>query len=124
MDAHTFAVALAGTGGVLLIMVGGWLVTHPRRLWAAWTQVERRWRNQRFGAAWARGELALGRRGFFWVPRDVDLAGPDDLYVYALSDRFWGSRYGWGVRLLCWYAGALLVFFGLLVLGLGVPGIP
>jgi hypothetical protein len=121
---HAVFEALIGTGGVLLIMAGAWLATHPRRPWSFWTRVERRWRNRRFGRAWARGELALGRRGFFWVPQDVELAGPDDLYAYALTDRFWRSRYGWMVRLITWYAGALLVFFGLVVLAAGIPWLP
>ena len=123
MDGHTLLTALAGTGGVLLIMAGAWLAAHPRRLWSSWTQVERRWRNRHFGRRWARGELVAGHAAF-WVPRDIDLAGPDDLYAYALSDRFWSSRFGWFVRALCWYAGALLVFFGLLVLGLGLLWVP
>jgi len=123
MDGHTLLTALAGTGGVLLIMAGAWLAMHPRRLWSSWTQVERRWRNRRFGRRWARGELVAGHAAF-WVPRDIDLAGPDDLYVYALSDRFWASRFGWFVRALCWYAGALLVFFGVVVLGLGLLWVP
>jgi hypothetical protein len=124
MDAHTVMTTLAGTGGVLLVMAGGWLATHPRRLWNSWTHTERRWRNRRFGGAWARGELAMGRNGFFWVPQDVELAGPDDLYAYAVSDRFWASRFGWFVRALCWYAGALLIFFGVITLGIGLLRVP
>ncbi len=51
-------------------------------------------------------------------------AAPDDVYRYALSDRFWRSGFSWFVRALIWYSGALLILFGLLVLGAGLSGFP
>ena len=124
MELHGLLVIIAGTGGVLLIMAGVWVIARPRRLWSYWYGLERRWRWRRFGGSWTHLEQSLRRRGYFWIPRDVELRAPEDVYAYALSDRFWRSRYAWFVKGLCWYAGLLFLFFGLLVLGLGLPGLP
>ncbi len=114
---------LVGTGGVLLMIAALRVAVGPRRLWASWFQVERRWRRRRFGGDWTPLERSLRRLGYFWVPRDVELRRPDDVYAYALSDRFWRSGYAWFVRALCWYAALLLLFFGLAVLGVAVPSL-
>ncbi len=124
MDLHALLVIIAGTDGVLLIMTGVWVMTRPRRLWSYWFGFERRWRSRRFDGGWAHLERSLRRWGYFWIPRDIELRTPDDLYAYALSDRFWRSGYAWFVKGLCWYAGLLILFFGFLVLGLGLPGLP
>lgn len=124
MALHTLLVAGVGTAGVLLMMAGIWLILGPRRLWTSWFGLERRWRNARFGGGWTRLELSLQRRAYFWIPRQVEVKRPEDVYAYALSDSFWSSWYAWFVRLLCWYAGALLIFFGLAILGFGVPSLP
>ena len=124
MALHTFVATAAGTGGVLLAMTGLWLILRPRRLWQRWYALERSWRSHRFGGRWTPLERALRRRAYFWIPRDVELHRPEDVYSYALSDRFWGSKYAWFVRLLCWYAGALLIFFGFAILALGLPNLP
>lgn len=115
---HALLVALTGTGGVLLVLAGLGALAHPRRIWTLLTQ------RHAGRASWYRSELAIGRRAFFWVPADITLDGPEDVYVYVLSDRFWASWLGWAVRALCWYAGALLIFFGLFVLGVGVLALP
>ncbi len=124
MAFHSLLVALVGTGGVLLAMAGLLLILRPRRLWTSWYGIERRWRAARFGGGWTPLELSLRRRTYFWIPRHVELRCPEDVYAYALSDRFWRSRYAWFVRLLCWYAGALLIFFGFAILGVGLPSLP
>lgn len=124
MALHTLPVTFVGTSGVLLAMAGLWLIARPRRLWASWFAFERRWRWRRFRGGWAPLERRLRGRGYFWVPPDIDLRTPDDVYAYALSDRFWRSGYAWFVRLLCWYAGALLIFFALLLLGAGLLWLP
>ena len=124
MALHTLLVAAVGTSGVLLMMAGFWLILRPRRLWRYWFGLERRWRNARFGGGWTHLEAAFRRRGYFWIPRRIELRGPEDLYAYALSDRFWHSGYAWFVRLLCWYAGLLLLFFGLTILGVGLLSLP
>ena len=113
-----------GTGGVLLTMAGLWLILRPRRLWRFWYGLERHWRSARFGGGWTPLERSLRRRTYFWIPRQIELRRPDDVYAYARSDRFWGSKYAWFVRLLCWYAGALLIFFGFAILGVGLPNLP
>ncbi len=124
MALHTLLVAAVGTGGVLLTMAGFGVIVRPRRLWASWFAVERRWRNARFGGGWTQLEKSLRRRGYFWIPSDIELRSPDDVYVYALSNRFWSSKYAWFVRLLFWYAGALLIFFGVATLGAGILSLP
>lgn len=124
MPLHMFFVAVVGTGGVLLALTGLRLIREPRRLWTSWYAFEHRWRTARFGGGWTHVETAMRRRGYFWVPRDIELAAPDDVYRYALSDRFWRSGYSWFVRGLIWYSGALLIFFGLLILGAGLSGFP
>jgi hypothetical protein len=124
MELHGLIVVVAGTGGVLLGMAGVWVIVRPRRLWSYWFAFERRWRRRRFAGGWTDFERSLRRRGYFWVPRDIDLRAPEDVYAYVLSDRFWRSGYAWFVRGLCWYAGLLLIFFAFVVLGLGLPGLP
>lgn len=124
MALHMFFVAAVGTGGVLLALTGLRLIRAPRRLWKSWYAFEHRWRMARFGGGWTHVESATRRRGYFWVPRDIELAAPDDVYRYALSDRFWRSGYSWFVRALIWYSGLLFIFFGLLVLGAGLSGFP
>ena len=121
---HEFLVAFVGTYGVLLLMGGAVAIFQPRRLWQRWFAIERRWRMQRFKGGWTHLENRMRRRGYFWIPAHVELRSPDDIYTYALSDGFWDSRYAWFVRVFCWYAGALLIFFGLLVLGMGLPSLP
>ena len=119
-----FFVAVVGTGEVLLALTGLRLICEPRRLWTSWYAFEHRWRTARFGGGWTHVETAMRRRGYFWVPRDIQLAAPDDVYRYALGDRFWRSGYSWFVRGLIWYSGALLIFFGLLILGAGLSSFP
>ncbi len=122
--AHTLLVAVAGTSGILLLMGGIGVGLRPRRLWERWFAIERRFRWRRFGGGWTHAERRIGRRGYFWIPSHIELRSPDDIYAYALSDGFWRSGYAWFIRALSWYAGALLVFFGLLILGMGIPSLP
>ena len=124
MTLHTLLVTLAGTGGVLLLFGGMQVIARPRNLWRRWFAIERRWRNARFGGGWTHLERWLNRRSYFWIPNDIELRTPDDVYGYALSDRFWRSPYAWLVRALIGYSGLLLIFFGLAVLGGCVPTIP
>ena len=124
MTTHTLLVLLAGTAGVLLMFGGIQTIARPRNLWRSWFAIERRWRNVRFGGGWTNVERWLNRRGYFWIPNDVELRSPDDVYAYALSDRFWRSGYAWLVRALIWYAGLLLIFFGVVILGAGIPSLP
>ena len=124
MTLHSMLEAAAGTSAVLLMMGGLGLVLRPRRLWRSWFGLEQRWRRARFGGGWTHLERSLRRRGYFWIPGDIELQSPEDVYAYALSERFWQSRYAWFVRALCWYAGLLLLFFGLLILGAGLPSLP
>lgn len=121
---HSLIVTGVGTYGVLLLMGGAVAVLRPRRLWEGWFAIERRWRMQRFAGGWTQLEHRMRRRGYFWIPAHVELRTPDDIYAYALSDSFWRSGYSLFVRVFCWYAGALLVFFGLLILGMGLPSLP
>ena len=121
---HTLVVLAAGTSGILLLMGGVGVALRPRRLWERWFAIERRFRRQRFGGGWTHVERRLGRRGYFWIPSRIELRSPDDIYAYALSDGFWRSGYAWFIRGISWYAGALLVFFGLLILGMGLPSLP
>lgn len=121
---HTLLVAVAGTGGVLLMLLGLNVIRSPRSLWRRWFAIERRFRLRRFGGGWTHVETWLRRRGYFWVPGSVELRSPDDVYAYALSDGFWRSGYAWFVRALCWYAGAILIVLGLIVLALGLPSLP
>ena len=120
MDLHTAFIAAVGTVGVLLAIASFGLIFRPRRLWTAWFGIERHWRHARFGDGWSPLESALQRRGYFWVPRDIELRSPDDVHAYALSDRFWRSGYAWFIRVLCWYAGAVLIFFAFILLGIGL----
>ncbi len=124
MTLHTLIVVSVGTYGILLLMGGFVAVLRPRRLWQRSFAIERRWREQRLGAGWTQVERRIERRGYFWIPAHVELRTPNDIYAYALSDTFWRSPYAWFVRALFWYAGALLVFFGLLILGMGLPSLP
>ncbi len=124
MTLHDVLVTSAGTAAVLLFMAGLWVLLRPRRLWETWFAVERRWRRRRFGGGWTDLERSMRKRGYFWVPRDIPLRSPDDVYAYALSDRFWRSGYAWFVRVLCWYAGLLLIFFSLVILAAGIPSLP
>ncbi len=117
-------VTTAGTVAVLLFMGGLWMIVRPRRLWSVWFGIERRWRWRRFGGGWTHLEKSMRQRGYFWVPRDIPLRSPDDVYAYALSDRFWRSGYSWFIRVLCWYAGLLLIFFSFLIFGAGIPSLP
>ena len=121
---HTILIPILGTIGVLAIMGGLLLIVRPRRLWVSWFLLERRWRSRRFGGDWSRLERALRGRGYFWVPRDIELRSPEDVYAYALSGRFWRSGYSWFVRLLSGYAGLLLIFFGLVILSAGTLDMP
>ncbi len=121
---HALLVTIAGTGGVLLMLGGLSVMLRPRRLWQRWYSIERRFRVRRFGGGWTNAERRIGRRGYFWIPSHIELTSPDDIYAYALSDGFWRSGYAWFVRALCWYSGALLIFFGLALLGAGIPGLP
>ena len=120
MTLYNVAVVIIGTDGVLLTLFGFWLMLRPHRAWKSWYEFERRWRLQRFGGGWSKLEHSMRRRGYFWVPKDIDLSSPDDVYAYAFSDRFWRSGYGWFMRALMWYAGLLLVFFGFLFLAIGI----
>ena len=124
MTLHSLIVIGVGTYAVLLLMAGAVAIFRPRRLWERWFAIERRWRTQRFGDGWTRVERKTGRRGYFWIPAHVELRTPEDIYMYVLSDGFWRSGYAWFVRVFCWYAGALLLFFGLLILGMGLPSLP
>ena len=124
MTTHTLLVTLAGTAGVLLMFGGMQAIARPRSLWRRWFAIERRWRNARFGGGWTHLERWLNRRSYFWIPNDVELSTPDDVYAYALSDRFWRSRYAWLARALIWYSGLLLIFFGLAILGGCIPTLP
>ncbi len=124
MTLHSLIVVGVGTYGILLMMGGIVAVLRPRRLWQRWFAIDRRWREQRLGAGWTHVERRIGRRGYFWIPAHVELRTPNDIYTYVLSDGFWRSPYAWFVRVFCWYAGALLLFFGLLILGMGLPSLP
>ncbi len=124
MGIHAILVAAVGTSGVLLHLAGLRLMVRPRRLWSSWFRFEQRWRASRFGGEWTRIETASRRRGYFWIPRRVELRRPEDVYSYALSDRFWRSPYAWCVRLACWYGGALLILSGFVVLGFGLLTLP
>ena len=119
MTVHSLVETLAGTGAVLLMMGGLWLIAGPRTLWRRWFELEHGWRAARFHGGWTHLELAMGRRGYFWVPRHVEVRSPRDIYAYALSDDFWSSKFSWLVRLLCWYSGGLLLVAGLAILGFG-----
>ncbi len=121
---HSLIVTGVGTYGVLLLMGGVVAVLRPRSLWDRWFAIERRWRMQRFGGNWTLLEQKMRLRGYFWIPAHVELRSPDDIYAYASSDGFWRSGYAWFVRVFCWYSGVLLMFFGLLVLGMGLPSLP
>ncbi len=124
MSLHFLLVSSVGTYAILLMMAGLAAMFRPRRLWERWFSIERRWRTQRFGSGWTQIERRTGRRGYFWIPDNVELRTPEDIYTYVLSDGFWRSGYAWFVRVFCWYAGALLLFFGLLILGMGLPSLP
>ena len=124
MGLDTVLVAAVGTSGVLFSMTGLGMILRPRRLWASWFSLEHRWRVRRFGGGWTHLETALQRRGYFWIPRDIELARPEDVYAYATSDRFWRSWYSWFVRGLIWYAGLLHIFFAFVILGFVLPGLP
>lgn len=116
---HAMLEAASGTGAILLMMAGLWVVLGPRALWTRWFRLERRWRERRFAGDWTHLEQATGRRGYFWVPRDLAIESPQDVYAYALSDVFWRSKFSWLVRAFCWYGGAMLVVLGFLVLSFG-----
>lgn len=120
MAAHNLLLALAGTTGALLGISGVWLILRPRHLLTQWFDFERRWRQRRFAGGWSQLEMVLEGRGYFWVPADIELASPDDLYAYVSSNRFWRTRYGWFIRLLCMYAGTLMLFFGIVMLVGGI----
>lgn len=49
------------------------------------------------------------RRAHWWVPRDVELRTPDDLYAYLVSERYRGNKIQ---RLWSGVAGAYLLFIG------------
>ena len=117
MAVHTLLTVLVGSSGIFLAMAGVWLILRPRRLIMFWFEIERRLRNTHFGGGWTHMEQALAGRGYFWVPDDIELRGPEAVYEYVRTDRFWRSGYGWFLRVLCWYAGGLLFFFGFLLLG-------
>jgi len=117
-------VLAAGTSGILLLMGGVGVGLRPRCFWECWFAIERRFLMRRFGGGWTHAARRIGRRGYFWMPAHVQLRSPDDIYAYALSDGFWQSGYAWFVRALCWYSGALLIFFGLALLGAGIPSLP
>jgi hypothetical protein len=121
---HELLTAAAGTGAIALMMVGINIIFSARGLWTSWFAVERRFRLRRFGGGWTHAEARLGRRGYFWIPKAIELRSPDDIHAYVLSDAFWTSPYAWFVRALCWYAGAMLVLLGLIVIALGLPSIP
>jgi len=121
---HELLTGAAGTGAIVLMLLGLNVIRSPRGLWRSWFAVERRFRLRRFGGGWTHAETRLGRRGYFWIPRRVELRTPDDIYAYVLSDTFWTSPYAWFVRGLCWYAGVMLVLLGLIVIALGLPALP
>lgn len=118
--------SLAGAGGTLLFLGAYFLLRHQRRLWELQTRGRRWVRRRVFFNQWLPQEQLAdrwpGRFGNFWIPRDVLLRSPEDMYRYLLSDRFWRSWYAWCVRILDAIWAVFFVLFGVMLVRVAIGG--
>ena len=97
MALHAFLTAIVALLALLILLAGlsALFLARPSGRVAVRTH---RWFRKRFwGGGWTREEMGLyrmfGQRGYYpWLPKDVPVETPDDLYAYFLSDRFWRAR--------------------------------
>jgi hypothetical protein len=104
------ASAVAALVGGMLIVLGIYVIrASPTliRLWIAGDRWFRRLNRRLLGTNtdWYPLELQFRRFTYWWIPRDVELTSPDDMYSYLLSERFRSHRI---VRL--WYGIASTYF--------------
>jgi len=99
--------------GILVIRASPTLI----RLWIAGDRWFRRLNQRLLGTEWYPLELEFRRFTYWWVPRDIELRAPDDLYSYLLSERF---RTHTIVRLWYGVAGVYFVIVGVILIAMAV----
>ena len=116
------ASAVAALVGGMLIVLGIYVIrASPTliRLWIAGDRWFRRLNRRLLGTNtdWYPLELEFRRFTYWWIPRDVELRVPDDVYSYLRSERFRSHRI---VRL--WYgaAGTYFAIMGGLLIAMAV----
>jgi hypothetical protein len=108
--------------GVMIIVLGISVIRAPPtliRVWIAGDRWFRRLNRRILGTStdWYPLEPEFRRFTFWWVPRDVELRVPDDVYAYLRSERFRSRTI---VRLWYGIAGAYLVAVGGLLIAMAV----
>jgi hypothetical protein len=91
MALHAFLTALVAVFILPFMLIGVASLIFPRYLLKAWVRIHRWFRLKLYRGGWVPEEHLFGRLAYWWIPKDVALRTPDDLYAYLLSDRYWRS---------------------------------
>jgi hypothetical protein len=118
----TLASAVTALVGGMLIVLGISIIRASPTLIGLWIASDRWFRrlNRRLlgtDTDWYPLELGFRRFTYWWIPRDVELRVPDDVYSYLRSERFRSHR---TVRLWYGVAGTYFTIVGGLLIAMAV----
>ena len=93
MALHAFLTALVALLALLILLAGLSALFLARPSMGFYVRTHRWFRKRFWRGGWTLEEMGLyrmfGQRGYYpWLPKDIRVETPDDLYAYFLSDRF------------------------------------